>query len=192
MSINVAKVRKFPLQSVLVIPFVIQIFVAVGLTGWLSLRNGQNAVNDVSAQLRSNISDRVKMYLDNYLDKPFMINRLNIDAIARRELSFDLKKPNPKSDKLIWQQMQLFDDVSWISLYSVQGDLFGIERRVKDNLLQFYMNNNNTEFYPYFYKIDSQGNRTGNIEKSTKKLNHHNHIKAWYSNAQQLKKIKLE
>ncbi|MEG3863358.1 hybrid sensor histidine kinase/response regulator [Microcoleus sp. herbarium12] len=188
MSINVAKVRKFPLQSVLVIPFVIQIFVAVGLTGWLSLRNGQKAVNDVSAQLRSNISDRVKMYLDNYLEKPFTINRLNTDAIARRELSFDLKKLNPKTDKLLWQQMQFFDNVSWISLCSVQGDLFGIERRVKDNLLQFYINNNNTGFYPRFYKIDSQGNRTGNIEKSTKKLNNRARIEAWYSNAEKLKK----
>ncbi|NJL65790.1 MAG: hypothetical protein HC894_01035 [Microcoleus sp. SM1_3_4] len=69
------------------------------MTGWLSLRNGQKAVNDVSAQLRSKISDRVKMYLDNYLEKPFIINRLHKDAIERGELSFDLKTPNQKADK---------------------------------------------------------------------------------------------
>ncbi|MGK7923028.1 MAG: hypothetical protein AB4080_23815, partial [Trichodesmium sp.] len=41
-----------PLQSILIVPFVVQIFAAVGLTGWLSLRNGQQAVNEVTTQLR--------------------------------------------------------------------------------------------------------------------------------------------
>lgn len=35
--------RRLPLQAVLVVPFVVQIFAAVGLVGYLSFRNGQQA-----------------------------------------------------------------------------------------------------------------------------------------------------
>ncbi|WP_293127473.1 hypothetical protein [Microcoleus sp. bin38.metabat.b11b12b14.051] len=51
---------KVPLRIVLVVPFVLQIFGTVGLVGWLSFRNGQQAVNDVASQLRSEISSRIQ------------------------------------------------------------------------------------------------------------------------------------
>ena len=34
----------------------LQIFAAVELTGYLSLRNGRRAVNDLASQLRSNVT----------------------------------------------------------------------------------------------------------------------------------------
>ena len=47
--------KKVSLRLILVFPFVLQIFGAVGLTGRPSLRNGQKAVNEVVSQLRSEI-----------------------------------------------------------------------------------------------------------------------------------------
>ncbi len=47
-------------------PFVLQIFAAVGLTGYLSLRNGQKAFNDLASQLRNQVSDRVAQHLNSY------------------------------------------------------------------------------------------------------------------------------
>ncbi len=40
---------------------------AVGLTGWLSLRNGQKAVNNVASQLLNGVTTRVDEHLENYL-----------------------------------------------------------------------------------------------------------------------------
>ena len=55
----VAKVSgKATLRTVLIVPFVLQIVGAVGLVGYLSWRNGQQAVNDVASKLRREISDR--------------------------------------------------------------------------------------------------------------------------------------
>lgn len=48
---NIKSDRGIPLSLVLAIPFVLQIFAAVGLTGYFSLRNGQQAVNDLATQL---------------------------------------------------------------------------------------------------------------------------------------------
>jgi hypothetical protein len=42
--------RNFRLQEVLIVPFVLQITIAVGLVGYLSFRNGQKAVNEVAFQ----------------------------------------------------------------------------------------------------------------------------------------------
>ncbi len=36
------------LRTTLIVPFVVLILVSVGLTGYLSIRNGQQAVNDVA------------------------------------------------------------------------------------------------------------------------------------------------
>jgi len=38
-----------PLRTVLIVPFVLQILGAVGIVGYLSFRNGQQAVNDLAS-----------------------------------------------------------------------------------------------------------------------------------------------
>lgn len=74
-------VRRVPLRLVLVVPFILQIAAAVGLTGWLSWRNGERAVNDVASQLRTSTSDRIKDGLLSYVAIPHQVNQLNADAI---------------------------------------------------------------------------------------------------------------
>ncbi|NJL51946.1 MAG: hypothetical protein HC930_06495 [Hydrococcus sp. SU_1_0] len=77
----VHKYQKVPLRLVLVVPFVLQIFVAVGLTGYLSLRNGQKAVNDLADRLMAEASARIDGHLENYLATPRKLSQLNVDAI---------------------------------------------------------------------------------------------------------------
>ncbi|MGB3405061.1 MAG: hypothetical protein WBA77_20425 [Microcoleaceae cyanobacterium] len=61
---SLQKSRNIPLRLLLVVPFVIQIIAAVGLTGFLSFRNGQRAVNDLANQLQNEVSQRVELHLD--------------------------------------------------------------------------------------------------------------------------------
>jgi hypothetical protein len=42
-----SKFRALPLQLVLIVPFVVQVFGAVGLVGYLSFKNGEKAVHDL-------------------------------------------------------------------------------------------------------------------------------------------------
>lgn len=78
-----------PLRLVLVLPFVIQIFAAVGLTSYFSLMNGKKAVNNVASQLRTEITERVQNYLNNYLTIPHQINSANAQAIQQGWLDFN-------------------------------------------------------------------------------------------------------
>jgi hypothetical protein len=54
----------------LVLPFVLQVVGAVGLVGYLSFKNGQRAVNDLSDRLMDKSSNLVAERLDNYLETP--------------------------------------------------------------------------------------------------------------------------
>ena len=65
---SASRSRWLSLRSILVIPFVLQVSAAVGLIGYLSVRNGQQAVNDLASQLRGEVSDRIHQHLDSYLN----------------------------------------------------------------------------------------------------------------------------
>lgn len=64
----------------------LQIFMAVGLTGYFSFRNGQKAVNDIAERLLSEISLRVEQNLQTYLDTPHQINQSNLTNIQLGKL----------------------------------------------------------------------------------------------------------
>ncbi|MBW4655314.1 MAG: EAL domain-containing protein [Kaiparowitsia implicata GSE-PSE-MK54-09C] len=76
-------VRRMPLRLVLIVPFVVQTVGAVWLTGWLAIRNGQHAVNEVAGQLRQETGDRISHTLDDFLETPHLVNRLSADAIRQ-------------------------------------------------------------------------------------------------------------
>ena len=70
--------RKIPLRTVLIVPFVVQIVGTVGLVGYFSFRNGQQAVNDLILQLQNSTSTRVQQYLSQYIAEPLKINEINV------------------------------------------------------------------------------------------------------------------
>ncbi|NJL00761.1 MAG: PAS domain S-box protein [Spirulinaceae cyanobacterium RM2_2_10] len=116
---------QLPLRWVLVIPFVVQIFAIVSLTGWLSLRNGRQAVREVTEELRDEISDRIEQRLSDYLEVPQAINQFNASAIASGEI--DPSDPSALTRRF-WQQRELFTpaNVSAIYLGGSQGDFIGL------------------------------------------------------------------
>ncbi|HYX16861.1 MAG TPA: histidine kinase, partial [Nostoc sp.] len=95
--------KAFPLQIVLVIPFLIQIFAAVSLVGYLSFKNGQRAVNDLAEQLMDRTSDVVDEHLKSRLSIPQTLNQINADAIRRGILDVRDRKT---LGKYFWDQMQ--------------------------------------------------------------------------------------
>lgn len=80
---------KLPLQGVLVIPFVLQVVVAVGLVGYLSYRSGQQAIADLAHQLMTEVSERVSDRLDHYLHSPHELVRQNRLAVEQGMLNLE-------------------------------------------------------------------------------------------------------
>ena len=74
--------KKVPLRIIFTVPFMIEIFIIVGLVGFFSYKNGKEAVNDVATQLREKITLEIKTYIEKELSDLILINKLNADAIC--------------------------------------------------------------------------------------------------------------
>ena len=94
----IAKVSgKFPLRTVLIVPFILQIIAAVGLVGYLSFRNGQQTVNNLVTQLQQGVNSRVKEKIHTYLEVADQVNTANISAFERGICSLSPFSPFPFS-----------------------------------------------------------------------------------------------
>ena len=60
-----AKLVRVSLQTVLVVPFVLQIAAAVSLVGYLSYRSGHNAVESLANQLMKQVGERIEDRLND-------------------------------------------------------------------------------------------------------------------------------
>lgn len=100
--------RNLSLQNIITIPFLLQIFVAVGLVGYLSWRNGERAVNSVTSQLRSEVTTGVEQHLKGYLQTPNLIVRLKQNSVRNGQLNV---ADFPAIQQDFWSTVKLFDSV---------------------------------------------------------------------------------
>jgi len=154
-------IGKAPLQTVLVVPFLVQIVGTVGVVGWLSFQNGQRAVNDVAAQLRGEISDRIKDRMENYMSIPHIVNHLNVQGIKLGQLNLEDKQ---KLELHFLEQIQYFDTISIIYVATENGEHSGAIR-TKDRIL-ISAADQSTGNKLARYTGDSQGSRVQLMETS--------------------------
>ncbi|MBD1835026.1 HAMP domain-containing protein [Cyanobacteria bacterium FACHB-472] len=129
--------QQVPLRLIVIVPFLLQIFAAVGLVGYLSFINGQKAVNDLANQLIDKASQQVDEHLDTYLALPQQLNQINADAIASGRLNLN----DPKSsEQYFWSQARAFETLSYIGYALPNGAESGAGRWVNGVNLLVYEN----------------------------------------------------
>ncbi len=154
------KARKVSLSWMLTLPFILQVVTVVSWVGYLSYRNGQRSVEDLTNQLMDAVSKRIEHKLTSYLATPFLVNQNNSDAVLRGALTLNLDKPDTQRERYLWQQMQLFPNLTWISLGAESGDSLGIWRPETDRPLQISTSNRSTQYFGTYYATDDRGIRT--------------------------------
>jgi signal transduction histidine kinase/DNA-binding NarL/FixJ family response regulator len=117
--------EKIPLQLFLIVPFVLQIFAAVGITGWLSLSNGQKGVNNVARQLRSEVTNRIQDRLQLYLAKPQEVNQINASLMASKQID---PQNMIATRRLLWETIRKLPDISYYGFGYAQGQYVGAEQ----------------------------------------------------------------
>ena len=153
--------QSVPLPLVLIVPFVLQIFAAVGITGYLSFRNGQKAVNDLATHLQKEVSDRVSLHLDNYLNTAVAINQMNADAVKLGLLDL---RDYKTAGHYCWKQLQIFKNVGYISYALPTGEYAGAGRWLDDGSVNIDELSADTDWESYVYATDREGNRTEIID----------------------------
>jgi len=149
---------KVPLRIILVVPFVFQIFTVVGLVGWLSLRNGQKAVNDLAARLSREVSARIEEHVQTLADFPQLFLQMNATAIRTGNLDIE---DFPRVERYFWQQVQLTNLVPTL-YYGDEAGKFILLKKENPDLV--YIRDESTASRRQIYQLDQQGNRTNLIK----------------------------
>ena len=144
---------KVSLQTILILPFVLQIFTAVGLVGYFSWRNGQKAVANLASHLIGEISLRIDEHLNNYLSVPKQVNQINLQAIQVGLL--DLNNFDSLG-KYFWNQLKVYG-FTYINYGTQEGEYIGAGY-VGDILEIADLSKPNLDKL-YSYAPDNRGNR---------------------------------
>ena len=162
----IKRFQKAPLRFALIVPFAIQICLAVSLAGYFSFLNGQQAVGELANQLLEDVGDRVVLRLDSYLQAPLLVNRLNDGGVRSGEI--DLTHLTALHQRLILQHQQ-FKTITSLSFATSQGDSRSIYRvdpqeeaaRYRLSPIQANISDAADPGKIKTYGTDSQGNLTG-------------------------------
>ncbi len=173
--------QKLPFQLVLIAPFLIQISVSVGLTGYLSFRNGQKTVNDLANQLTQRTNDVVSQHLASYLAGPPQITQAVTDEIYLGLLnSQDL----PAIQRFLLRQVQN-TNVTYVNYGLVNGDYVGAGHFGGQGENTFSETSARTQHKNSNYLIDAEG-RPSKLLEIDPEYDHKQ--EGWYRRALQAKK----
>ncbi|MEK0182176.1 MAG: response regulator [Oscillatoriales cyanobacterium] len=167
---------KLPLRTVLIVPFVFQTFVAVGIVGYLSFKNGQQAVNNVANQLRGEITNRIDLNLKSYLTIPHQVNQSNAVALDLGQLKLqDLVG----LERHFWRQIQIFDSLTFAGIGLENQENLGAER-ADDGSLTVRVSTIYSNFDFRTYAMNQKGDRTKQLSN---KPNFDPRTRPWYKAA---------
>ncbi|WRH68411.1 MAG: PDC sensor domain-containing protein [Planktothrix sp. GU0601_MAG3] len=132
-SKTVKKTRQIPLRLLLIIPFVVQIVVAVGLVGYLSYRSGQKAVENMADQLMDQATNRVQDHLNISLQTSQQTIGVNHRDTQRGRLNikdFELVRQH------LWEQINLAPRLAITSYINAQGKQIGYGRIINQEFVE--------------------------------------------------------
>ncbi|MCK5718982.1 MAG: response regulator [Thiomargarita sp.] len=164
------------IRVILIVPFIIQILLAVGLTGYLSFRNGQEAINDLANQLHSEITARIEQYINTYLNIPSLVVNINANAISNGQL--DTNNLRSWLPYLI-KQSQIFNELSYIYYGdNEQGNYIALQRLDKSKLA-YNIKDKETDGLMQDFHLD-ENNNSIDLHNPT---NYDPRIRPWYQTA---------
>jgi len=168
------------LRLVLVLPFVLQIFTAVGLVGYLSFRTGQKAVEDLADRLMTEIGNRVERRIETHLSIPPFINHSNAEAFRLNIIDI---KNTELLERHFWKQLQIYDSVTYIYLGNAEGGVIGAGLSSNSTSVIGITEGFVSGDY-YEYSVDSQGRRQELLKSST----YDSRERPWFQIAKQANK----
>ncbi len=167
---------RFPLLMVLIVPFLLEIIVVVGLTGYLSFLNGQRSVNKIARQFIRAVSTRTHEQLDDFLQAPPQIGRMVTDAVELEMLNLE----NLQDVGLyLWKLQQHYPAIDSIGLMNVDGESVGVQQIANQPVIEVLQETDSRQFHSY--KTDGSGNFVRDI--LTQANDEELATNTWYANA---------
>lgn len=144
------------LRTILVVPFLLQVALTVGLVGYFSFRNGEAAVRDLAFQLRQELTARIDQQLQAYIRVPHRINKLNADSFSQGQINF-------YTGERINVLLQQIKNAPYINaVYCAEeetGNFIGVSWSDEESFFELMIRNDQTNGNMHLYGIDVRGDR---------------------------------
>jgi CRP-like cAMP-binding protein/HAMP domain-containing protein len=153
---------------------VLQIFVAMGVTSWLSFVSARKEVEQLVNKIIVQESNLTKYKVTKYLSVPKFFQKMNQIAIANGNLNVE---NFPNLERYFWRQVQLGQTsasdgaasgeekgISYIFYGNARGDFLGVERQ-EDGKSLMRIRTQETAPQRVFYELDAQGKRSPEIRR---------------------------
>jgi signal transduction histidine kinase len=140
----------------LIIPFCIEVSLAIGLTAYWSIQNGQQAVHRLIAHIEDEAVERLNLNLMASLRDPQQVNAMNAQLMARGVVNTqDLQAITQQ----LWHTMRIHQGLTYINFASPQGLFVGIERLKNGDLALEVTDPKISPGKIHRYSLDGQGQR---------------------------------
>ena len=152
--------KGLPLRLVLVLPFVLQVFGAVGLVGYLSFKNGQQSVTELAQKLEAEVANRVEKQTVSFLEKSHIVNQVLLATINSGNLSLDDKSA---LEKFFYAQIKAHGIIDYLFYTDDLGNFVGIQK-LEDNRFIAKIKDQSTGSNRNIYELNEAGDRTELID----------------------------
>lgn len=172
--------RATSLQVILVLSFGAQVFAAVSITGWLSFRHGQQAVNDLAVNLSREVTNRIEQQIQSDLSRRQQLLEITAATIRAGDLSVTDQE---QLRQYFWHQLAIAPRVSSIYYGSETGDFVGVQRRSDSNEeIVLWQRTEATAPIRETYSADSTGEPITRIDET----NYDPRSRPWYQSAKRV------
>ncbi|MEE3719050.1 adenylate/guanylate cyclase domain-containing protein [Tumidithrix elongata RA019] len=158
-------------------PFVVQIVAAVGLTGWLSVRNGQEAINELAPRLSQAVTRNIETHVREYTNTPHVILQVQQAMVQAGNINledFDRLKT------LFWLQARQISTIDLLYFGNPKGDFIGVGRLQNGGLTEL-IRDRTTNDQRQVFSLDERGKRLALLKSSP----YDSRTRIWYKTAEQ-------
>jgi diguanylate cyclase (GGDEF)-like protein len=167
---------RYTQRLILIVSFLVQISVAVGLTSWFSLQRKERAISEVSQRLHNDLTEQFQIRLFNFLAVSEITNQLLLNKIK----SQDSQHIDTASiEQLILENLLIFsatDAIDTISYGNERGEYIGAGRMPDGTLVLKIKKGEDL----YIYSLDKSLNRK---QLLSIRLNYDPRKRPWYQTA---------
>ena len=175
-------ISKIPMKISLPLLFTVPVIGVVIVLSAIAWVEGHTTANDLMAQNLAQIQDHIEERLDDLLNLPDRIQRINANLIREGWLN----PQNLRSWQLtLFEQLQTFSGINRITWGSVDGHSVGLARYPWKTGFEFTIKDNKTGKKIYKYYCDARGQIKKNPSAS---LVYDPRIEPWYQAAIQADK----
>ncbi|WP_017295137.1 PAS domain S-box protein [Geminocystis herdmanii] len=173
------KSSQIPLKWILIVPFVLQVGISVGIVGYLSYRSAQRSIENVAQNLMTEIGAKVEKHLDTYLQTAQQVNLLNKQVLESGIID---RTDFETLGKYFWQQIQQYN-FTYVNYGTTTQEFIGAG--YFKNVLEIAQIKSPDINNLYSYKVDEKGNR---IYPPRIFAGHTPNDAEWYHQAKQVQK----